>query len=374
MSILTLTDAQLAFGHVALLDHANFSLEAGERVGLIGRNGTGKSSLLRILCGQTQLDSGEVIKQSGLRLSYVAQESILPPEKTVFELVAQALPAYAQILEYEAIAARLVSASEDEQNKLLGRMHDLQMALDSTTGWAVQAQVEMVLERLHLRANDTVATLSGGMGKRVALAQALVLEPDVLLLDEPTNHLDLAAIRWLEELLINFRGSIVLITHDRSFLDAVSTRIVELDRGHLRDYPGNFSAYQARKAEQLAAEQTDQARFDKVLAQEEVWIRKGVEARRTRSVARIARLVAMRAEFAQRRNQQGQVKLGINQAERSGKLVAELEGVSKKFGDKVIVQNFSATLMRGDKIGLIGANGVGKTTLLKLILGATCTR
>ena len=369
MSILTLTDAQLAFGHVALLDHANFSLEAGERVGLIGRNGTGKSSLLRILCGQTQLDDGEVIKQSGLRLSYVAQESILPPEKTVFELVAQALPAYAQIREYEAIAERLTLASEDEQNKLLMRMHDLQMALDSTAGWAVQAQVETVLERLRLNANDTVATLSGGTGKRVALAQALVLEPDVLLLDEPTNHLDLAAIRWLEELLINFRGSIVLITHDRSFLDAVSTRIIELDRGHLRDYPGNFSAYQARKAEQLAAEQTDQARFDKILAQEEVWIRKGVEARRTRSVVRIARLVAMRAEFAERRNQQGQVKLGINQAERSGKLVAELEGVSKKFGDKVIVQDFSATLMRGDKIGLIGANGVGKTTLLKLILG-----
>lgn len=369
MSILTLTAAQLAFGHVALLDKANFSLELGERVGLIGRNGTGKSSLLRILCGQAQLDGGEIVRQSGLRLSYVPQESDLPPDQTVFAVVAGALPAYTQLLEYEAIAARLGEADSVDHETLLERMHQLQTALDTSGGWGLQAKVDAVLDRLRLNAHDKISMLSGGTGKRVALAQALVQEPDVLLLDEPTNHLDVASIRWLEELLCSFRGSVVLITHDRRFLDTVATRIVELDRGQLRDYPGNFSAYQVRKAEQLAAEEADQARFDKLLAQEEVWIRKGVEARRTRSVARIARLVSMREEFAQRRQQQGQVKLGISQADRSGKLVAELEQVSKRFAEKVIVRDFSATLMRGDKVGLIGANGVGKTTLLKLILG-----
>ncbi|MCC7005809.1 MAG: ATP-binding cassette domain-containing protein [Ottowia sp.] len=369
MTILTLTNAQLAFGHHALLHHANFSLEAGQRVGLIGRNGTGKSSLLRILCGQTQLDDGELVRQSGLRLSYVAQEPILLAAQTVFDAVAQVLPDHARLMEYEAIAERLAQADTQESDALLERMHVLQMALDASQGWGLQAKVAMVLDRLSLQAGDIVGELSGGLGKRVALAQALVAEPDVLLLDEPTNHLDIASIRWLEELLCSFRGSVVLITHDRSFLNAVSTRIVELDRGELRDYPGNFSAYQARKAEQLAAEQADHARFDKLLAQEEVWIRKGVEARRTRSVARIARLETMREEFAQRRKQQGQVKMGIGQAERSGKIVADLESVSKSFGDKKIVSDFTATLMRGDKVGLIGANGVGKTTLLKLILG-----
>lgn len=369
MSILTLTDAQLAFGHVALLDKANFSLDAGERVGLIGRNGTGKSSLLRILCGQVQLDGGEVVRQSGLCLSYVAQESQFPNDSTVFEIVAQSLPAYAHLVQYEKLATQLSGGDCANEEQLLEQMHQLQVALDAVAGWGVKARVEAVLDRLRLNPDDTVAQLSGGMGKRVALAQALVLEPDVLLLDEPTNHLDVASIQWLEELLCDFRGSVVLITHDRRFLDNVATRIIELDRGQLRDYPGNFSAYQTRKAEQLAAEQADQARFDKLLAQEEIWIRKGVEARRTRSVARIARLVTMREELAQRRTQQGQVKLAISQAERSGKLVAELENVTKRFGDKVIVRDFSATVMRGDKIGLIGANGVGKTTLLKLILG-----
>jgi ATP-binding cassette subfamily F protein uup len=369
MTILTLVNAQLAFGCHALLDQADFSLADGERVGLIGRNGTGKSSLLRILCGQTVLDDGKLIQQNSLQVSYVPQEPDLPEDTNIFNAVASALPAYHAIAEYENITQQLEHTPETEHGALLARLHQVQSQLDLIGGWDVHAHINSVLDRLHLQAKEAIAHLSGGTRKRVALAQALVANPDLLLLDEPTNHLDIAAIDWLETLLCNFRGSIVFITHDRRFLDGVATRIVELDRGKLRSYPGNFSAYQQRKAEQLNAEQLDRERFDKLLAQEEIWIRKGIEARRTRSVARIARLHDMRTQLAQRRTQPGRVKLAIQQAERSGKIVAELENISKAFAEKQIVHQFSSTILRGDKVGLVGANGVGKTTLLKLILG-----
>ncbi|HEY4541802.1 MAG TPA: ATP-binding cassette domain-containing protein [Noviherbaspirillum sp.] len=367
MAVLSLSNAQLAFGHVALLDHAEFSLEAGERVGLIGRNGTGKSSLLKILAGTTALDDGLLVRQQGVRVAYVEQEPQFVAEASVFAAVAAGLGEAQQLLEeYNALTQQLGGEASDAA---LERMHVLQEKLDALDAWNVANRVETVLERLNLDKDARIGTLSGGMQKRVALAAALVGNPDVLMLDEPTNHLDFNSIIWLEGLLREYKGSIVFITHDRSFLDNVATRIVELDRGRLLSFPGNFSAYQTRKAEQLEIEAIENAKFDKVLAQEEVWIRKGVEARRTRNEGRVKRLEELRRTRSARREQQGQVRLDVSSGERSGKIVAELEHVNKRYGEKVIVRDFSAILMRGDKIGLIGPNGAGKSTLLKLILG-----
>ncbi|MDT6960100.1 ATP-binding cassette domain-containing protein [Cupriavidus sp. SZY C1] len=367
MALFSITDAQLAFGHVALLDHTDFSLEAGERVGLIGRNGSGKSSLLRIVAGMSAPDDGLIARQSGVTSAYVAQEPQFAPGLTVFDAVSQGMGQAHDLLQrYDAALAKL-DTHHDEAT--LAELHRVQAELDAADAWTLRTRVETTLARLDLDPHVRVDALSGGLQKRVALAQGLVAEPDILLLDEPTNHLDVAAIRWLEDLLLGFRGSVLLITHDRAFLDRVATRIVELDRGKLLSFPGNFAAYQARKAELLANEAVEQAKFDKLLAQEEVWIRKGVEARRTRSVARVQRLHAMRDERAQRREVQGNVKLEVSQADRSGKIVAELIDVSKAYADKAVVRDFTATIMRGDKVGLIGPNGAGKTTLLRLILG-----
>ncbi|WP_313085051.1 ATP-binding cassette domain-containing protein [Pulveribacter sp.] len=361
MALLTLTDAQLAFGHVALLDHADFALESGERVGLIGRNGAGKSSLLKILGGLAQADDGVLHVQQGLRVTYVAQEPDLAPDATVFEAASQGLAEAVALREQYLTAAPGVD------------LDALQSRIESLDAWNWEQRVEETLQRLHLDPQAVVGTLSGGTKKRVALAQALVTRPDVLLLDEPTNHLDLDSIEWLEELLLAFPGAVVTITHDRAFLDRIATRIVELDRGQLRSYPGNFGQYQQHKEEQLAQEAVIAARADKLLAQEEVWIRKGVEARRTRSVSRINRLQALRESRAARREALGSVKMdvasGSGQGSYQGKIVAELAGVNKTFGDRAIVRDFSATILRGDKIGLLGPNGAGKTTLLKLILG-----
>ena len=357
MALLTLSNAHLAYGHVALLDHTGFSLEAGERVGLIGRNGTGKSSLLKIIAGLEKPDDGTLQLQQGLRLALVAQEPVLDPESSVFDAVSVGLA--------EVKALRERYEAHDAHDDL----DAIQTRIEAMDGWTWEQRVTETLERLQLAPDARVGPLSGGTKKRVALAQALVAAPDVLLLDEPTNHLDLDAIRWLEELLKAFRGSVLLITHDRAFLDAVSTRIVELDRGVLRSYPGNFAAYEATKQRELADEALYNARQEKLLAQEEVWVRQGVEARRTRSVARIKRLEVLRAQRAARRDSVGRVSLEVDAGSRSGKIVAELEGVSKAYGDRTIVRDFSATLLRGDKVGLIGANGAGKTTLLKLILG-----
>ena len=367
MSVISISSAQLAFGHVALLDHAEFSLEAGERIGLIGRNGTGKSSLLKVIAGRTKLDDGLLTFQQGLQIAYVEQEPEFNPQASVFDTVASGLSnAMELITQYELLTSQL---GTDDDTALLDQMLHLQSSIDAVDGWNLENRVQTTLQKLNLDRSRLIATLSGGMKKRVALARALVSAPDVLLLDEPTNHLDFSSIAWLEDLLRDYRGSLLFITHDRRFLDNVATRIVELDRGHLQSYPGNFSAYQIRKAEQLAIEDTESVKFDKVLAQEEVWIRKGVEARRTRNEGRVRRLEALRLERSRRRDQQGQVKLELTPGEHSGKIVAELVNVDKSYDDRFIVKHFNTIIQRGDKIGLIGVNGAGKTTLLRLILG-----
>ncbi|SDA65265.1 ATP-binding cassette, subfamily F, uup [Janthinobacterium sp. 551a] len=334
---------------------------------MIGRNGTGKSSLLKVISGKFKLDDGLLVMQQGIKIAYVEQEPQFDPEMSVFDAVASGMgESQAWLKEYDALTGQFGQGNDDE---LMERMHDIQVKLDAADAWSLPNKVETVLDRLNLTGDMAMKTLSGGMQKRVALARALVSAPDVLLLDEPTNHLDFSSILWLEGLLRDFKGSVLFITHDRSFLDNVATRIIELDRGRLLSYPGNFTAYQVRKAEQLEIEEVENAKFDKFLAQEEVWIRKGVKARRVRDEGRVRRLEALRLTRNARREQQGQVKLDVSAGERSGKIVADLENVSKIYGDKVIVKDFSATILRGDKVGLIGANGAGKTTLLKMILG-----
>jgi len=369
MPYITLDNASLAYGHHALLDHASFQLDAGERVGLIGRNGAGKSSLLKVIAGTSKLDDGTVWRDPGARVVYVPQEPELDAAHTVFEAVAEGLGSLQQtIVDYHQVTHDMGMPDADIDT-LMSRMQTLQHDLDSQNGWAAQSRVEAVLSRLNLNADALISTLSGGWRKRVALGRALVAEPEVLLLDEPTNHLDLSAIEWLEDLLLGFNGSVLFITHDRRFLDRLATRITELDRGKLTDFTGNFTQYQAKKEELLAVEETHAAKFDKFLAQEEVWIRQGIKARRTRNEGRVRRLEALRLERAARRERQGNVKLNVDAGERSGKLIAELENVSKSYGDKTLIKNFSARILRGDKIGLLGPNGIGKTTLLKLILG-----
>jgi ATP-binding cassette subfamily F protein uup len=368
MPLLTLADAHLAFGHVPLLDGAEFVLEPRERVGLIGRNGSGKSSLLRVLAGRAELDAGRRWAAPGLRIAYVPQEPDLDPQLTVYDAVALGLGAEGtRLSDYHHAVAELADAPGDPQRA--ERVGALQARLDATGGWALGNRVDAVLSRLALPADVRVGTLSGGWTKRVSLAQGLAAEPDVLLLDEPTNHLDLEAIAWLETLLAGFPGAVVCITHDRRFLDAVVTRIVELDRGRLGSYPGNFAAYQERKARQLADEAAANVRFDKLLAQEEVWIRKGVEARRTRNEGRLRRLEQLRRERAARRERLGRANLALDAGERSGQMVAELTHVAKAYGDKVLIRDFTTRILRGDRIGLVGPNGAGKSTLLRLILG-----
>ncbi len=363
MAVISLSDAQLAFGHVALLDHTEFSLETGERVGLIGRNGTGKSSLLKIIAGKSKLDDGLLVMQQSVKIAYVEQEPHFAPDMSVFDAVASGLGNLPALLaEYDHLTTQF---GGDNDDALMERMHDIQVQLDAADAWNLKSRVEATLDRLSLKGDTLVGTLSGGMQKRVALACGLVGAPDVLLLDEPTNHLDFTSILWLEGLLREFKGSVLFITHDRRFLDNVATRIIELDRGRILSFPGNFSTYQARKKELLEIEAVENAKFDKFLAQEEVWIRKGVEARRTRNEGRVRRLEELRRTRGQRRDVQGQVKLDVASGERSGKIVAELENVDKSYGSKVIVRDFSTILMRGDKIGLIGPNGAGKTTLLE---------
>ena len=395
MPIIKLDNAHLAYGHVALLDAADFQLDAGERVALIGRNGTGKSSLLAALAGRAHLDDGTLWTQPALKLGYVPQEPPFDPALTVFEAVVAGMGETARLLaDYHAVAHRLTEADADHA-ALLARMEALQHEMEALGVWAYEARAEQVIARFALDADARVGTLSGGQKKRLALAQALAVAPDALLLDEPTNHLDIAAIEWLEDFLLESRVSLLFITHDRRFLDRLATRIVELDRGRLASYPGSYAAYQERKAQELADEAKATARFDKLLKEEEVWIRQGVEARRTRAVFRVQRLDKLRAERAARRERLGDVKLQLDAGEKSGQLVAELSHVSKTFhknersepqvspsarkglgdggpvldGGLAVVKDFSCRILRGDRIGLIGPNGAGKTTLLRLILG-----
>jgi ATP-binding cassette subfamily F protein uup len=357
MALLTLADAHLAFGHVPLLDGASFALDAGERVALIGRNGAGKSSLLKILAGLERPDDGALQLQGGLRRVYVAQEPSFAPGSTVFHAVAEG------VAEARALRERYEQHADGED------LDALQSRIEALGGWTWEQRVDAALQRLHLDPQARVQTLSGGTAKRVALARALVAAPEVLLLDEPTNHLDIDAIEWLQDLLVDWRGALLLVSHDRAFIDAVATRIVELDRGVLRSYPGRFAAYEEAKARELNAEALAAARADKLLAQEEAWIRQGVEARRTRSVGRVARLQRLREQRASRRERVGRVRLELDAGAPPGKIVAELQDVTLRFGERLLVDRFSATLLRGDKVGLIGPNGCGKTSLLRLILG-----
>jgi ATP-binding cassette subfamily F protein uup len=368
MALLTVEKASLAFGHVPLLDQVDFSLDSGEVVGLIGRNGAGKSSLLKAIAGAIKLDDGRVVARNDVKIAFVPQEPVFEPGHTVFEAVAEGLGEITSLLtEYHKITHALADPDADH-TEALEKMEDIQHKLEANNGWQCDALIATTLSHLNLDPDTLISELSGGWKKRVALARALAAQPDILLLDEPTNHLDVAAIEWLEGLIKNFAGSVLLITHDRRFLDNVATRIIELDRGILRSYPGSFTAYQTRKAEELAMEEEQNRIFDKFHAQEEVWIRKGIEARRTRNMGRVRRLEALRNQRASRRERVGQVNFQLDPGERSGKLVAELEHVSKAYEGRTLVRDFTTRILRGDKIGLIGPNGVGKTTLLKLIL------
>lgn len=367
MNILSVENASFAVGHVALLDKTSFQLDSGEKIGLIGRNGAGKSSFLKILAGVQKLDDGQIIVQNNLKIVYVPQESFFDKEATVFDTVAEGLGEIRDLLRrYHHVSHELENGSSEA---LLKELNELQLEIEAKDGWKLDAAVKQTLGELGLPENEKIDNLSGGQKKRVALAQAWVQKPDVLLLDEPTNHLDIDAIIWLENLLKAFEGSLVVITHDRRFLDNIATRIVELDRGILRSYPGSFSKYSEKKAQELAVEAEHNRLFDKFHAQEEAWIRKGIEARRTRNEGRVRRLEELRRQRAERRNVQGQVNFKLDSGEKSGKIIAELEHASFAYGDKVIMDKFSAILQRGDKIGLIGPNGIGKTTFLKLILG-----
>jgi len=366
MPIATLVEASLAYGHVPLLDRVALSIDAGEKVALIGRNGTGKSSLLKLLAGVAAPDDGQVWRQPGLRVSWVAQEPELGSGRSVFEAAADGLGEARDLLSKYETAVHAVEAGDANA---LANLEQLSTRLDAMDGWRLKSRVDGVLTRLGLVAETPVNALSGGQRKRLALARALVAEPELLLLDEPTNHLDVTSIEWLEELLRSFAGALLFVTHDRVFLDRVADRIVELDRGRLTDFPGSFAAYRSRKEQQLAEESMQQEKFDRVLAQEEAWIRRGVEARRTRDEGRVRRLEQLRRERAARRERIGNVELAVDEGERSGKLVAELTHVTKAFDRKTVVRDLSCRILRGDKVGLIGPNAAGKTTLIRLILG-----
>lgn len=364
MALLRLKKVSIAFGTHALLKQAEFQLLDGERVGLLGRNGEGKSTLMKVVMRHTQQDEGEVWYKPELRIAVLEQMPHLPDEETIYDVVAGGLGEVGRwIKRYHEL-----TLLTDYTDAVMKEMGDLQHKLDVHNGWQIQQHVENVLSRLNLPSETQVKGLSGGWKRRVSLAKALVIEPEVLLLDEPTNHLDLESIMWLEEQLLNFKGAILFVTHDRSFLQKLATRIIDLDRGQLVSWPGDYADYLVKKAAALEEEATHNALFDKKLAEEEVWIRQGIKARRTRNEGRVRALQALRKERAQRRNLQGTTKLSMDSGEASGKKVIEMQDVSFAYPDKAIVKNFSTVIQRGDKIGLIGPNGAGKTSFLKLLL------
>ena len=363
MSLLRLSDAELHFGTQVLLDKLDLTVSKGERLGLLGRNGVGKTTLFRVLTGEQGLDAGERWIDPSLKMSRLEQELPLEGETSVFDWVAGGLDQAGELLiQYSS----LLGAYSDAD---LAKMANIQDALDTCDGWALQNRVETTLTQLGLNGSQLLKDLSGGWRRRVALGRALVSEPDLLLLDEPTNHLDIPTIVWLEQQLKNFSGAIILITHDRRFLQAIANRIGELDRGQLTIWEGTYQDFLKHRAEQLAAEATANALFDKRLAQEEVWIRQGIKARRTRNEGRVRRLEAMREDRAARRSQAGKANITIESASRSGKLVAEVEKAGVRFGDHTVIQNVNTIIQRGDRIGIVGRNGAGKTTLIKMVLG-----
>ena len=365
MSLIKIEKAGLSYGLQVLLDGVDLTIERGQRLCLIGRNGTGKSSLLKVIDGEVDLDKGEVVRQSGIRVARLEQDLPEADDCLVFDAVAAGAKGVGALLaEY-----RLVSHSTDINDAQLARMAELQHQIEANDGWALQQKVDEIISRLELPAERYMRELSGGWRRRVALARALVIEPEVLLLDEPTNHLDIAAIEWLEKQLLNYSGALVFITHDRSLLQALATDIAELDRGHLRCWSGDYASFLVYREQALAEEARHNELFDKRLAQEEVWIRQGIKARRTRNEGRVRALKSLRETRSQRREQVGKANFTLASGGDSGKLVADLTDVSYAWGDKTIVKQFSSRIMRGDRIGLVGANGAGKSTLLKLILG-----
>ncbi len=367
MPLLTVDHVSIAFGHLPLLDDACVQVEPGERVAVIGRNGTGKSTLLQIVNGEVPPDAGSVWRQAGLRTARLDQDASLADPRPVFDVVAEGLGDLSALVAAYHHAAVMVA--EDGSPARLEELGRLQHGLEERDGWRLEQRVEQVLSHLGLPADTAVDTLSGGWRRRVLLAQALVSQPDLLLLDEPTNHLDIDAIAWLEAYLADFGGAVLFVTHDRAFLQRLATRIVELDRGRLTSWPGDYATFLRRKEEALAAEAGQQEKFDRKLAEEEAWLRQGIKARRTRNEGRVHALMKMREERAARRALLGTVRLQVEHADPSGKVVFEAEEVGKGFGGRQVVDGFSARIVRGDRVGVIGANGAGKTTLLRLLLG-----
>jgi ABC transport system ATP-binding/permease protein len=366
--LLTLSNVALAFGHLPLFDSADLRIEAGERIALIGRNGGGKSSLLKVISGELPPDTGTVWRAPALRVARLEQD--VPPgvDRTVFDEIASGLGALGRLVaDYHHAAVALSEAPEDAGR--LAVLSALQHRLERDEGWTLEQKVELVISRLDLPSDRRVSELSGGWRRRTLLAKALVSQPDVLLLDEPTNHLDIDAIRWLEDFLGQYTGAVLFVTHDRAFLSALATRIVELDRGRLTSWPGSYASYLEKKAAALENEARDLERLDKKLAQEEAWLRQGVKARRTRNEGRVRDLLQLRAERASRRAQVGDVRMSIGSADRTGKLVFEAEHVNKAYGGATVIRDYSQRILRGDRVGLIGPNGSGKTTLLRLLVG-----